>query len=196
MSVSNKIHELLGIKESYEAAEAMMRLIKSPAAERDPVFLRFLKLFNHDMNNDWFHNYYMEEQAERLEKKQDFTPMSVARLTARLTSELPPLSTYDGCAGTGGLTIAKWREDIRRIGILNYKPSCTFYQCDELSARALPFLLFNIMIRGMNAIVKHGDILEHRFESIYYVLNENDDALGFSGLLQIDIPCARKIATA
>ncbi len=179
------VNEILGIKDHYKAPERIMEILKLDMEDRDKYFLKFLKFWNYNLDNDNFRQYFENEHAERKSKKQDFTPFSVGRILAKITAGKKG-SRMDVCSGTGSLTIAKWTEDKLQAGFLFYKPSDYFYACYELSDRTVPFLLFNLMIRGMNAVVYHGDVLEQDFKAIYYVLNEEDDALGFSGLMEIN----------
>lgn len=178
------IHKILGITESYKAPERIMEILKGDLEVRNSIFLQFLEYFKYDVDNDWFHQYFMDEHADRKVNKQDFTPMSIANLLAKITSNKGE-NVYDVCCGTGGLTICKWANDRNNIGFMKYKPSMFFYELAELSDRTVPFLLFNLAIRGMNAKVVHGDILEKKTKTTYFILNETDDALGFSGLLEI-----------
>lgn len=121
--------------------------------KRDQLFKSFLEKET-DLSYDWFHEYYQDEQSDRKNKKQDFTPNSVGKLLAKITKGNK--STLDIAAGTGGLTIQKWNEN----------PDNIFY-CEELSDRALPFLLFNLSIRNMTAFVFHGDSLTREYKKIY-----------------------------
>lgn len=52
----------------------------------------------------------------------------------------------------------------------------------KLGGRSIPFLLFNLMIRGMNATVLHGDSLGREVKQIYFVQNEKNDFMNFSSL--------------
>ncbi len=63
-----------------------------------------------------------------------------------------------------------------------YKPSMFFYTCEELSDRAVPFLLFNLLIRGMNAVVLHCDALTRDSYGAFFVQNDQDDHTQFSSL--------------
>ena len=78
------------------------------------------------------------------------------------------------------MIIQKWRADRLSIGFFEYKPSMTFYDLEELSDRTIPFLLFNLAIRGMNATVVHGDSLDRKIKQIYFLQNSKDDSLAFS----------------
>ncbi|KNB61005.1 N-6 DNA methylase [Chryseobacterium sp. Hurlbut01] len=182
------INKILGITESYRAPEAMWKILKSEQTVRDNKFSEFLEAFEYKVSKDWFHEWFQEDHADRSVKKQDFTPISVGEILANITNNLQEkayLKRYDVCSGTGGLTITKWNNDIITKGFMNYKPSQFLYVCEELSERSLPFLLFNYLIRGMNGIIYHGDVLEKKYNAIYVIVNENDDALGFSGFVEI-----------
>lgn len=178
------INKILGITESYHAPARIMEILKSE--ERNAVFHEFLEAFEYKLDYDWFHFYFQEEHADRSKKKQDFTPMSVGRLLAGLTKSNAG-SIYDVCSGTGGLTIAKWNDDRIKVLPWEYNPAEHFYGCVEMSERALPFLLFNLIIRGMNATVWYGDVLEMEYSHIYHVINKENDSLSFSAL--VEIPC-------
>lgn len=184
------INKILGITETYKAPERMWEILKADATERDPIFLEFLENFCYDVSEDWFHSWFQEEHADRTVKKQDFTPMAVGKLLAEITQitgkDLDGFKKrYDVCSGTGGLTISKWYMDAWKIGFMKYRPSEFLYICEELSDRSVPFLLFNMMVRGMNGIIYHGDVLEQKYKAIYVVVNEKDDALGFSGFVEL-----------
>ena len=47
-----------------------------------------------------------------------------------------------------------------------------FFQVEELSDRAVPFLLFNMAIRNMNGLVQHGDSLTGEFKAVYRIQKE------------------------
>lgn len=188
MSVSDvtaaQVNALLGVKDSYKAPDALMAILFDKP-RREQLFKDLLELFRYDVTYDWFHVYFQEEHAERNTKKQDFTPPAVADLLARMIGTDSPESggtRYEPCAGTGGMVIAKWDEDRCQHTPWNYQPSWYLYQCEELSDRALPFLLANLMIRGMNASVVHGDVLTREAHGVFFIQNENDDHLQFSSL--------------
>lgn len=182
------INKIIGITESYKAPERMWEILKSDVIDRDSIFMQFLEAFHYDMSKDWFHTWFQEDHADRANKKQDFTPMEVGEVLAKITHKALNNDfekRYDVCSGTGGLTISKWYNDIISKGFMKYKPSKFLYVCEELSGRTLPFLIFNFLIRGMNGIIYHGDVLEKKYKAIYVIVNENDDALGFSGFVEL-----------
>lgn len=172
------INSLINIKESYKASDALMKLLFNKEG-REQLFKEFIKI-EKDMSYDWFHAYFQEEHADRKVKKQDFTPNSVSEVLSKLVGDSS--STLDVAAGTGGITIQKWLLDKRSVKFFDYKPSMFFYSCEELADRAVPFLLFNLAIRGMNATVVHGDVLSREVKQVYYLQNTKDDFLAFSDI--------------
>ena len=176
------INKILGITESYKAPAKIMEILRSE--ERDLIFHEFLAAFNYNVSFDWFHDYFQEEHADRSKKKQDFTPMSIGILLAKLTGN-EASSVYDVCSGTGGLTITKWNEDKNNYLPWDYNPEDHFYTCVEMSERALPFLLLNLLIRGVNATVYYGDVLENKYSKVYHIINKDNNPVGFSSLAEI-----------
>lgn len=92
------------------------------------------------------------------QKKQDFTPTDISELLARLTTEGDG-DYFESAVGTGGILIKYW----------NSRKDKKNFNCyvEELSDRAIPFLLFNMSIRGMSGVVAIGDSLTGNFDSIY-----------------------------
>lgn len=180
LTTTEKINDLLGINDAYQTPARLLEILYDKQ-RRESLFMRFLEAFNYDVSYDWFHEYFQEEHADRRNKKQDFTPRSVAELVTRLVGD-DGRDFYEPCAGTGGMTIARWDRDRRQHSPFDYKPSWYVYICEELSDRALPFLLFNVMIRGMNAAVVHCDVLSRKAYGAFFVQNDNDDHLQFSNL--------------
>lgn len=182
LSKINKINSLIGVKESYQAPGALMEIIYDKE-RREALFRDMLPLFNYDVSKDWFHEYFQDEHADRKNKKQDFTPDSLAELITALAGGGDVTNTLDIAAGTGGLTIKAWHRDRLKHSPFDYRPSMHLYHCEELSDRALPFLLFNLAIRGMNASVMHGDVLSRRkVKGVFFVQNDYDDHLRFSSI--------------
>ncbi|MBD9858081.1 N-6 DNA methylase, partial [Enterococcus faecalis] len=159
------------------APEALMNILLS-RDKREIVFNKFLEI-EKDLTFDWFHEYFQDEHADRKVKKQDFTPNSIGEVIAKIVGPGSGL-THEVASGTGGMIIQKWRADRLSIGFFEYKPSMTFYDLEELSDRTIPFLLFNLAIRGMNATVVHGDSLDRKIKQIYFLQNSKDDSLAFS----------------
>lgn len=149
---TDKINELLGITESFHSSYKLLDILKNKE-ERENLFVKFLE-FENDLSFDWFTEYFQEEHSDRKVKKQEFTPDGLIKIASGVLGNTN--SNADICAGTGGLTIKRWFEN----------KTATFY-CEEFSDRAIPFLIFNLAIRNMNAIICHGDSLTREFKAIY-----------------------------
>ena len=89
---------------------------------------------------------------------------------------------FEPTAGTGALLVDRWNNDRLKESIFTYEPSHYFYEVEELSDACIPFLLFNILIRGMNAIVIHGNSLTRDIKQVYFCQNDKNDFMQFSSL--------------
>lgn len=179
----DKINELLGIKESYQASDRLMELLFDDKTRKD-LFDKFLDVET-NVDEDWFTRYFQEEHADRKGFKQDFTPPSITNLLTRIASG--PDKGYEtyhevGC-GSGAILVKAWDTHRRKTSPLFYDPRNYWYHAEELSDRALPFLLFNMSIRGMNGVVMHGDSITREFKEVYFIRNDSDDFLAYSEIL-------------
>lgn len=147
------INSLLGIRESFELPERLMQIFRE--GQQEEIFEKFLAI-EHDLSYDWFTDYFQEENSNRKKMMQDFTPVQVSRLLARLAGNRKTVA--DICSGTGGLSISLWNEN----------KDAHFY-CEELSKRAFPMLLFNLAIRRMVAIAVNKDVLSGETYAAYRI---------------------------
>lgn len=161
------INKIIGVDESFLAPIELQKILND-STKRVEVFREFLKHEN-NLNFDWFTDYFQEEHSDRKNKKQDFTPDGIVKIVSYLLGDFK--TNVDICAGTGGLTIKRWSED----------HSGVFY-CEEFSNRAMPFLLFNLMIRNVNAVVFHGDSLTRKTKHVYKLTSGDE----FSDLVEVD----------
>lgn len=171
---TEQFNQILGIDDSYKAPDALMKVMLDKE-KREQMFRDFLEL-EKDMSYEWFQSYYESEQAQRKDKKQDFTPMAVAQLVSKLTNEDNPETFVDTTAGNGGMLIKSWINNTNPFS----NPSQYWFVAQELSDRSIPFLIFNFAIRGWNGLIYHGDSLEGKYKNIFFIQNPNDDWLGFS----------------
>lgn len=158
----DKFNELIGVEENYKAPDKLMSIIFDKQ-KRIKLFDEVLAI-DDDLSQDQLRSYFQEQQADRGNNKQDFTPTSIANLTALIAGDTK--SNLDSCCGTGTLTIAKWWADKQRDDDVNHH-----YQMIELTESAIPFLLFNVMIRGMNATVINGNVLTKEYKHVYKLTN-------------------------
>lgn len=107
-----------------------------------------------DLSVDWLQMIFQYYQADRKEKKQDYTPKTMAKLLAVLIGDTD--RCVDLCAGSGALTIQKWN--------VNHETFFILYEFDE---NVIPYLLFNMAIRKINCIVYHADVLQMEIFNTY-----------------------------
>lgn len=186
----SKVNRILGITESYKAPEAMMNMLFDEQM-RENKFKQFLEAFDYEMDREWFYEYFEDEHADRKNKKQDFTPESVSRLMAEiLRSNDMDKEGYEvieePAAGCGSTIIQHW--NYTRKGTLpwTFRPDDYLYVLTEKASKTIPFLLFNLMIRGMNALVFHGDSLTQEYEAVYWIYNEKNTAMVFSDIYKVN----------
>lgn len=189
-----KINELLGVNDAYKAPQKVMDVMLDDK-KREEMFKRFLKVET-DVSRDWFREYFQKEQAERKSKKQDFTPDSVAKLLNALISGKDKNDNiyYEPAAGTGSILVAKWQKDrtynpvaseFPLAQLITYDPRAYWYQAEELSDRAIPFLIFNMAIRGMNGVAIQCDSLTRKATHAYFIRNNTSDYLKFSEVIEL-----------
>ena len=102
---------------------------------------------------DWLQKSYQFFLADRGvgSKQQDYTPPSIARLVSAVSVTPGAETAYDCCAGSGALTIAAHE--------LN---NGLKFVCEELDENVIPFLLFNLALRNIDAVVLQGDVLKNK----------------------------------
>ncbi|WP_210136388.1 N-6 DNA methylase [Staphylococcus sp. GDK8D68P] len=179
--VTKKINDLLGIKDSYQAPQRIMDILYSGIEDRNKVFMNFLEAFDKDVTYDWFHDYFQDEHADRKKHKQDFTPQSISKLLGEIVGS-EGNTYYEPAAGTGGILIERWNQDRMKHSPFDYEPRDYYYTAEELSDRAIPFLLFNMLIRGMNGNVVQCDVLTRESTGAFFIQNDDNDFMGFSSL--------------
>lgn len=117
------------------------------AACEDPDKLRnFCDLVDGDLSADWMQKIYQYYLADRKDKKQDYTPASIAQFMGMLAGNTDRV--VDMCAGSGALIIQKWAQnpDIRFTAI-------------EYDENVIPFLIFNMVLRNIRCRIFHKDAL-------------------------------------
>ena len=194
------VNKLLGIDDAFKAPTKMMDLMLDPK-KREETFKKFLEIET-DMSYEWFQEYFGDEQAERKSKKQDFTPTSISNLVAKLVGK-DNSTYYEPAAGTGSMLIAKWHNDRLKNPLykrpetdnplikfltsptFTYDPRAYWYQAEELSDRAIPFLIFNMAIRGMNGSITQCDSLSRKATRAFFIRNDTDNYLGFSEVIEL-----------
>ncbi len=186
-----KINEILGVKEAYQAPDKLLEIVLDNKSAFE-VYHEMLEAHNYDLSYDWFHKYFQEEHADRKNKKQDFTPVCIATLLHQSFEQYDGI-LYEPSCGTGGIIIQHWKQVREYYGFLRLNPMERIYICEELSERTIPFLLFNLAIRGVNAIVIQNNVITREAVAFYHVFNEKNNHMNFSSIIKLDPVFARRI---
>lgn len=134
---------LFGIENVSKLGEELLKAVLGNDCEKYSQFSDMVG----DLNVDWLQKIFQYYEADREEKKQDYTPHSLCKLCSELT-ETGGNVVYDICAGSGALTIQKWVRNPDKIFI-----------CEELDTNVIPYLLFNMALRNMNGYVINRNVL-------------------------------------
>lgn len=176
--------EIFGIRDIQNLPAAALDIVLGDADKRHDVYRKLLEVNDYDMGVDWFQKIYESEMSEGKRKGQHFTPPEVYRLVSEIAGNESG-SVLEPTAGTGGLIIGDWWRKCSSVNPWRWKPCAHPYVAWELSDRAVPLLLINLSIRGIHAMVYHGDTLEASVFAKYYVENVNDDSLAFSEVREL-----------
>ncbi len=184
MITTEQINRILNVNDSYKQPAKLLDFMLDDK-KRVETFLQFLEIET-NMSYEWFQEAYELEHADRKGNKQDFTPHSVANLITRLTLDDSPTHYFESACGNGGIMIQHWNEQRLRVGIGNYNPKAFWYQVEELSDRSLPFLIFNMAIRGINGVILHGDSIAREFKDVYFIRNMREQYGAFSEVIKME----------
>ncbi len=176
--------EIFGIREILNLPAAALSVALGDAEKRHEVYRRLLEVNDYDLSYDWFQKIYESEMSEGKRKGQHFTPPEIPRLLTELTG-ITTGSVHEPTAGTGGLIIGDWWRKCSSVYPWRWKPWESPYTAWELSDRAVPLLLINLSIRGIHAVVYHGDVLEMTVFAKYVIYNVNNDPLAFSEVREV-----------
>ena len=176
--------EIFGIRDIQNLPGAALEIVLGDAERRHDVYRQLLEANGYDVSFDWFQQIYESEMSEGKRKGQHFTPPEVYHLVAEIAGNETG-SVLEPTAGTGGLIIGDWWRKCSSVNPWRWKPWQHPYVAWELSDRAVPLLLLNLSIRGIHAMVYHGDTLEANVYAKYIVYNTTNDFLAFSEVRQV-----------
>lgn len=178
MLARDDFYKIAEVKQHSQFQEFMNDIIFNK--DRREQFYKDLLAIDYNVDDDIFRQYFEEYAAERKSNKQDFTPHSISETAALLTINENSRSFCDDCAGTGSLIVKMWDKSRKMSNLFEYNPCDYFFQCTEYSDVAIPYLIHNLAIRGMCAVVLHGNTLTREFNQIYLIQNLTGDPLQFS----------------
>lgn len=155
MITKEDINNILCISENYQLRDALMNVLFDEA-KKNNIFEQFLKIES-DLSYEWFTNYFQENQSNRKDLMQDYTPNCICKLISRIVNAN---SVYDECCGIGGLALGVW----------SVNKNAMFY-LEEISNVSIAMLLFNLAIRNMNAYVRQCDVLKNETIACFNVVS-------------------------
>lgn len=124
---------------------------------------------------------FQSEQGDRDKLKQDYTPDCICKLFELLTQSIEG-NCADICGGTGALTLSTLGKD-------------RTYYIEELSTRAIPFLLLNLSLRNLKAVVNNCDSLTGE-STCGYVLTPGIKYSSIEKVDTLDIPSGVNIVVS
>lgn len=142
LELRKTVFAIFGISEAGALESALWTAIR----DRNEAVFDAVAALDPEMDEDLMQPIFQYYLADRKGKMQDFTPPTLAGLMARLAGDSGDI--VDMCAGTGALTIMAWVRNSQR-----------HFELLEADPHVLPFLLFNLALRNMDAHIAHVDIL-------------------------------------
>ena len=151
-NLKQSLLEIFGVKESYKLPDKILEyLLSNQAAAK----IQEVK----DEGYTEIRDIFQEEQGDRKNLKQDFTPDCICQIVAKIMKDG---DNIDMCSGTGALS--KWANKTRGIKINEY----------EYSERTIPFALLDACVNGMTGMISRADCLRSQiFES--YALEQHGE---------------------
>lgn len=157
--LTQKVISIFGVDDVNDLSNKIYEIVMSD--KKAIVFDEYIEAVG-DLKIDYLQKIYQHFQADRKTNKQDFTPSCLSKLVSEMTNRENEKMVYDCCAGSGSLTIEKWNSN-----------NNIDFVCEELDEKVIPFLLFNLAIRNINAIVLNGNVLTGEIFKKYLVKKGN-----------------------
>lgn len=152
LEFKNNVISLFGIKNVSDLGNAIMG-----SGFTQEIFDKYMLIVG-DTKKDWIKHIFQYYEADREEKKQDYTPTCLADCVAQISYVEGEKTCLDMCAGSGALTIQKWERNKE-----------LHFICQEYDENVIPFLLFNLALRNISATVMHCDVLSGEIFKVWEV---------------------------
>ena len=151
--LTEKMQTAFEITDLEKLSETLLGIVLTDDTSKYKLFENLVKT----LDVDWLQMIFQYWLADCENKKQDYTPESLALFLAKMIT--PEYGTVvDMCAGSGALTIQAWAEN----------PNLEF-ECIEFDENVIPILLFNLAVRNIKATVRHQDVLSEDLFAVYTV---------------------------
>lgn len=133
---------------SCQDVSAFFEKLKIAYENNDKEFYKRLSKVVGNLQEDWLQKIYQYYSADREKLKQDYTPKTLAQLTARLAIREDGLKVLDCCCGSGALTIQAFQ-------IFGKSQ----FELLEIDSNVLPVLNANLEMREIRHQIKHYDVI-------------------------------------
>lgn len=153
LEFKNKILSLCEVQEIKDIGEVLMRVVLN---NETAFFDKYNEII--DDSKDWLQALWQYYEADREEKKQDYTPKSLCKLVSALAGDCK--TVYDCCGGSGALTNQMLK---------NHKIEKVYVE--ELDENVIPFLLFNLCLNNASGYVVNCNVLSREKIRAYSLLN-------------------------
>lgn len=150
--ITEKTLEIFNIKSVSDLGDALDECCKKNEILKIEKFADMVD----DLSVDWLQMIFQYYEADRKEKKQDYTPKSLAEFANLLCGEDEKI--IDMCAGSGSMTIQRWN-----------KNHDTYFEMYEIDEKAIQYLVFNMVIRNIQCKIYHSDVLQGEIYREYEV---------------------------
>jgi type I restriction-modification system DNA methylase subunit len=150
LEFKNQILKLCNTSDLREIGNILFRVVLSNVTQ----FYDEYNTLVANESKDWLQALWQYYEADRAEKKQDYTPKSLCKLVSALAGNCKTI--YDCCGGSGALTLQNLKD----------KAISNLY-IEELDENVVPFLLFNLSLHNANGYVVNGDVLKQEKYKIY-----------------------------
>ncbi len=152
LAFKNKTLEILECTDTSEIGEMLLSAVLE---NNQIVFEQFKSILSND--KDWLQALWQYYEADRKERKQDYTPKSICKLVSKLSGNCNTI--YDCCGGSGALILQCLKDrNINNIYV------------DELDSRVIPFLLFNLVLHNANGYVINRNTLSNETIKAYQII--------------------------
>jgi len=174
MELKELYKNILSSFDAEDVSDFSQKLFNSVMDGQTTAFEKYLPLCP-DFETDYLQKIWQFYEADRKEKKQDYTPACLGELLSAVIGNGKNGVIYDCCAGSGALTIQRWLKNKNNKFI-----------CEELDERIIPFLLFNLAVRNIEGYVIHGNALEQKRYKIFQ-LTKGDNYSIVKEIKKIDL---------
>lgn len=153
-AVCDELVKFFDLEQVEDLADVLYRTLF--ADNKNEILKQYCEIVE-DLETDWLQKIFQYYKADRTKgKSQDYTPPSLGKCLAQLVQYDRVKTALDVCCGSGSLTLQlhKLNKDLEFV-------------CLEFDENVIPFLLFNLCIHDITAVVCQYDVISDRLYKAY-----------------------------